>query len=82
MKRSALALLVLTICLFLLSHAMMRQGEAAPIAGFWPWLRAFSEAATVGALADWFAVVALFRHPLGLPFPHTAPVPESPVKQA
>lgn len=75
MKRSALALLALTICLFLLSHAMMRQGEAAPIAAFWPWLRAFSEAATVGALADWFAVVALFRHPLGLPFPHTAIIP-------
>ena len=33
------------------------------------WLRAFAEAATVGAVADWFAVVALFRHPLGLPIP-------------
>lgn len=44
----------------------------------WPelaWLRAFSEAATVGALADWFAVTALFRHPLGLPIPHTAVIP-------
>ena len=41
----------------------------------WPalsWLRAFAEAAMVGALADWFAVVALFRHPFGLPIPHTA----------
>ena len=36
------------------------------------WLAAFSEAALVGGLADWFAVVALFRHPLGLPIPHTA----------
>lgn len=75
MKRGALALLGLTISLFLLSHAMIGRGEAAPVAGLWPWLRAFSEAATVGALADWFAVVALFRHPLGLPFPHTAIIP-------
>ncbi len=43
-----------------------------------PWLRILSagfDAATVGALADWFAVVALFRHPLGLPIPHTAIIP-------
>lgn len=39
------------------------------------WVRAFAEAAMVGALADWFAVVALFRHPLGLPIPHTAVIP-------
>src|SRR3984885_3616925 len=41
----------------------------------WPWLayvRAFAEAGMVGACADWFAVVALFRHPLGIPIPHTA----------
>lgn len=38
----------------------------------WAWVSAFAEAAMVGALADWFAVVALFRHPLGLPIPHTA----------
>lgn len=36
------------------------------------WLNAFCEAAMVGALADWFAVTALFRHPLGVPIPHTA----------
>ncbi len=44
----------------------------------YPWmrfLRGFAEAATVGALADWFAVTALFRHPLGLPIPHTAILP-------
>jgi uncharacterized membrane-anchored protein YjiN (DUF445 family) len=41
-----------------------------------PWLRAFAEAAMVGGLADWFAVTALFRHPLGLPIPHTAIIPE------
>lgn len=44
----------------------------------YPWLGlafAFSEAALIGGLADWFAVTALFRHPLGLPIPHTAIVP-------
>lgn len=40
-------------------------------------LRAFAEAATVGACADWFAVTALFRRPLGLPIPHTAIVPRN-----
>jgi len=40
--------------------------------GAWEWLAAFAEAAMVGALADWFAVVALFKHPLGVPIPHTA----------
>jgi uncharacterized membrane-anchored protein YjiN (DUF445 family) len=45
-----------------------------PVFGF---LRAFTEAATVGALADWFAVVALFRHPLGIPIPHTAILPKN-----
>lgn len=43
--------------------------------GRWEWLawvRAFSEAGMVGGLADWFAVTALFRHPMGLPIPHTA----------
>ena len=39
------------------------------------YVRAFAEAAMVGALADWFAVSALFRHPLGLPIPHTAIIP-------
>src|SRR5579872_416552 len=46
----------------------------------WPWLayvRAFAEAGMVGACADWFAVVALFRHPLGIPIPHTAIVPHN-----
>ncbi len=75
MKLAALVLLGIMVGVFLLSHAMMRQGAAAPLAGLWPWLRAFSEAATVGALADWFAVVALFRRPLGLPLPHTAIIP-------
>ena len=41
------------------------------------WLRAFSEAGIAGAIADWYAVVALFRHPLGLPMPHTAIIPRN-----
>jgi uncharacterized membrane-anchored protein YjiN (DUF445 family) len=45
-----------------------------PAIGF---VRAFAEAAMVGALADWFAVTALFRRPLGLPIPHTAVVPRN-----
>ncbi|HTH29402.1 MAG TPA: DUF445 domain-containing protein [Sphingobium sp.] len=45
-----------------------------PALGF---VRAFAEAAMVGGLADWFAVTALFRHPLGLPIPHTAIIPRN-----
>jgi len=41
------------------------------------WLRAFAEAAMVGALADWYAVTALFRQPLGLPIPHTEIIPRN-----
>jgi len=40
-----------------------------------PYVRAFAEAAMVGGLADWFAIVALFRRPFGLPIPHTAIIP-------
>ena len=43
----------------------------------WGYLLAFTEAAMVGGLADWFAVTALFRHPLGIPIPHTAIIPEN-----
>ncbi|ESY70924.1 MULTISPECIES: DUF445 domain-containing protein [Mesorhizobium] len=46
----------------------------------YPWLgfvAAFAEAATIGGLADWYAVVALFKRPLGLPIPHTAIIPEN-----
>jgi uncharacterized membrane-anchored protein YjiN (DUF445 family) len=46
--------------------------DAAPWVGY---VRAMAEAGMVGALADWFAVTALFRHPLGLPIPHTAIIP-------
>lgn len=43
----------------------------------WVWAQAFAEAALVGGLADWFAVTALFRHPMGIPIPHTAIIPKS-----
>lgn len=51
----------------------------------WPWLgfvAAFAEAATIGGIADWYAVVALFRRPLGLPIPHTAIIPANQVRIA
>ena len=43
----------------------------------WGFLRAFAEAGMIGGLADWFAVTALFRHPLGIPIPHTAIIPNN-----
>lgn len=70
LKLIALAMLLAMLAGFVLSHWM---GER----GVWAWVGAFCEAATVGALADWFAVVALFRRPLGLPIPHTAIIPHS-----
>jgi uncharacterized membrane-anchored protein YjiN (DUF445 family) len=57
--------------LYLVARAL---GDRHPAWGF---VRAFAEAAMVGGLADWFAVTALFRHPLGLPIPHTAIVPRN-----
>ncbi len=45
--------------------------------GYWSFLRAFAEAGMVGGLADWFAVTALFRHPLRIPIPHTAIIPKN-----
>ena len=68
-RRWALALLLLAFALFV--GSALKQGQ-----GVYAWTLAASEAAMVGALADWFAVVALFRHPLGLPFPHTAILPQ------
>lgn len=65
MKRYATALLAAMACLFVVSHVCGRTG-------IWEWIGAFAEAATIGALADWFAVAALFRHPLSIPIPHTA----------
>ena len=64
----ALATLVLaaTLALFTTSKALL---HVHPVFGF---IAAFAEAATIGGLADWYAVVALFKRPLGLPIPHTA----------
>ena len=45
--------------------------------GLWSFVKAFAEAAMVGGIADWFAVTALFRHPLGIPIPHTAIIPRN-----
>src|SRR5213595_1915389 len=69
MKRRATGLLALAAAVF---------GAAAALETRYPWLgyvRATAEASLVGGLADWFAVTALFRRPLGLPIPHTAIVP-------
>ena len=62
--------------LVLLAAAAL-AAAAAPFAGTWwgGWILAIAEAGIVGGLADWFAVTALFRHPLGLPIPHTAIIP-------
>jgi len=64
-------LLVAVAILYFIARWHEHQHEA------WPVAVAFSEAAVVGALADWFAVVALFRHPMGIPLPHTAIIPRS-----
>jgi uncharacterized membrane-anchored protein YjiN (DUF445 family) len=71
MRFFATALLALMSTIFVTTYLVSYR---------WPWLpylRAFAEAAMIGACADWFAVVALFRHPLGLPIPHTAIVPNN-----
>ncbi|HSV61379.1 MAG TPA: DUF445 domain-containing protein [Variovorax sp.] len=71
MKCIALGLLGAAACVYALAIAMEERHIA------WGYVAAFAEAAMVGAIADWFAVVALFRHPLGLPIPHTAIIPEN-----
>src|SRR5947207_4215417 len=69
MKRRATALLILATVIFFVTRILEPR---------LPWIaivRATAEAAMVGGLADWFAVTALFRHPMGIPIPHTAIVP-------
>src|SRR4051812_30639482 len=69
MKLRAGGLLLVAAITFAVSHYFL---------GTYPWLgwvQAFSEAAMVGGFADWFAVTALFKHPMGLPIPHTAIIP-------
>jgi uncharacterized membrane-anchored protein YjiN (DUF445 family) len=74
MQAIATALLAATAALYATATAL---GARHP-GGAWSYVAAFAEAATVGAIADWFAVVALFRHPLGLTFiPHTAIIPKN-----
>ena len=71
MRRRATALLAAFAVLFVGTAAFSHLNPT--VAPFWVGLvRATAEAAMVGGVADWFAVTALFRHPLGLPIPHTA----------
>jgi len=71
MKIIATGMLVVMAIIYVTSKSY----EAVhPAIGF---VRAFAEAAMVGGLADWFAVTALFRHPMGLPIPHTAIIPRN-----
>lgn len=67
MKTVATVLLLVAAIVFALTHDR---------GGAWGYVNATAEAAMVGAIADWFAVTALFRHPLGLPIPHTALIPK------
>jgi len=75
MRRFAGLLLLAMAAAFLAVHGYMSTHPGAHPA--WGFALAFTEAAMVGGLADWFAVTALFRHPLGLPIPHTAIIPEN-----
>jgi len=70
MKRRATGLLLIATVVFIAAHLL------EPRYPWLAWLRAAAEAAMVGGLADWFAVTALFRHPMGIPIPHTAIVPQ------
>lgn len=78
-KRGRLRRMRLLATLLLVAMAVVLVGSVAfkPAYPWLSWVEAFAEAAVVGAVADWFAVVALFRHPMGLPIPHTAIVPRN-----
>ena len=71
MRWTATGLLVAMAVVFFTTHGLVGDHPA------WGYVNAFAEAAMVGGLADWFAVTALFRHPLGLPIPHTAIIPSN-----
>lgn len=71
MRWTATGLLAAMAVVFFTTHGLVDQHPA------WGYVNAFAEAAMVGGLADWFAVTALFRHPLGLPIPHTAIIPSN-----
>lgn len=71
MRRIASLLLLFVACLFLIALTFEAR---------YPWLaylRAFTESSMVGGCADWFAIVAMFRYPMGLKIPHTAIIPRS-----
>ena len=72
MRRVATGTLVAMAALFFATLEPARDGATV-----WGFVHAFAEAGMIGGLADWFAVTALFRHPLGLPIPHTAIIPEN-----
>jgi uncharacterized membrane-anchored protein YjiN (DUF445 family) len=72
MRWTATGMLAAMAVIFIATHGLAATGHPA-----WGYVHAFAEAAMVGGLADWFAVTALFRHPLGLPIPHTAIIPEN-----
>jgi len=72
MRWTATGMLAAMAAIFVATHGLATGGHPA-----WGYVHAFAEAAMVGGLADWFAVTALFRHPLGLPIPHTAIIPEN-----
>src|SRR6201998_2366985 len=69
-RRRATAFLVAVAALF---GGVTAAGAHGPLLGY---VQAGAEAGMVGGIADWFAVTALFRHPLGLPIPHTAIIPQ------
>ena len=71
MKAGATLLLVAFAVMYAIAYRWQRHGAPGWV-GYWA---AATEAGMVGALADWFAVTALFRRPLGLPIPHTAIIP-------
>ena len=71
MKLAATGLLVVMAAVFIAARTF------EPLYPWLQWIKAFAEAGMVGGLADWFAVTALFRHPLGLPIPHTAIIPRN-----
>ena len=70
-KLAATALLFFTAALFVVAR------HFEPTHWAWGYVASFAAAATVGGVADWYAVVALFRRPLGLPIPHTAIIPRN-----
>ena len=71
MKVVATGLLIVMAAVFAVARTFEHQYPALA------YVKSFAEAAMVGGLADWFAVTALFRHPLGLPIPHTAIIPRN-----